>query len=635
MVSTRAQIFSTTPVGNSLTTDQKLISDTTSKKQITTDDKIKIFSFTKSDTSRKSLDTSIQFLHRNPFLSAWEMDLGNLGTPANSLLYNPDFSPTIRLGTNGTRRLMWNAEEVKYYNTTRPFTQVFYRLGTKQEQALKLLHTQNVTPRWNISASYQKLGSPGFYKLQKTNHDNALIGTNYTSRNLRYNLKGAITYNKFQQDENKGITDEDFLLNKSYNDRRLIPVNARIGSGQNRSATTNYLRSAQIDIEQQYFLGKADSIYNQDSTEKQYTFKPIAGIKHRFYTEYNHYRFNDLYPDSLYNENLPDTDDSLTIKYFLDRLGNSISLTGNLRLKDKVVEAEAGYGIEVDRASNGIYKNTFMNNYLFASIHKNGKEEREWNYNANVKFYFTGNALGNTSIQGSLGKNINKYTSIHTGLNISVQSPTYIQSNYNSNYFNYTSTLGKQSINKVYASYQNTNQNLHTSLNYFTIGNFIYYDSASLQAKQYSKIIPLLQLQVQKEFQLRHFYLLNEVVLQTISNNPALHIPRLTGRHILSYQNFILKKKLQIATGIEARYNTSYFADFYNPYIYGFAAQNARMISNTPQLNYFFNFKVKRYRASISFDELQTFYAKNNINYSGYAAQNFCMRFGFYWVFIN
>jgi hypothetical protein len=102
-----------------------------------------------------------------------------------------------------------------------------------------------------------------------------------------------------------------------------------------------------------------------------------------------------------------------------------------------------------------------------------------------------------------------------------------------------------------------------------------------------------------------------------------------------AYQNFILKKKLQIATGLETRYNTGYQTDVYNPLIFGFASQQSYKIGNIPQFNYFFNFKVKRFRSSISFDELQQFFVRNNLNYKGYAAQNFIIRFGFHWVFIN
>jgi hypothetical protein len=618
-----------------MTTEQKIISDTNSKKQITTDDKIKIVQLTKSDTTSRQLDTSIQFLHRNPFLSVWEMDLGNLGTAANSLLYNPEVAVDAKLGIQAPKAYRWNADKISFYSTTRPYTNVYYRLGTKQEQAITLLHTQNITPRWNVAASYQKIGSPGFYKLQKTNHDNAFLNSHYVSVNQRYRLKAALVYSKIQQDENKGILNEDYLVDNNYNDRRLIPVNAQVGSGENKSGTTNYLRSAQIDLEHQYFLGRADSIFNSDSSDKIYTFKPIAGIKHHLYTDYSYFRFNDLHPDSVYNQFLPDTEDSLTVKYFMNRVGNSLSLTGTLRVREKIAEAEAGYGIEIDCINNGPYRHSYLNNYVFASLKKGSNQLGEWYYQAHFKFYVSGYTLGNTLLNTTLGKNLKSNTSLQAGLEIQVQSPTYIQRFYASNYFEYSTSLKKQSINRVFASVANPSRQAFAKLSYFTIANYIYYDTSSLQAQQYEKLLPLLQLQLSKEFHVSHFYLSNEVAVQTLPDNPALHLPTIAGIHSLSYRNYILKKKLQVATGLEMRYNTSFLVDNYNPYLFNFTSQNTRQIANAPQFNYFFNFKVKRYRATISFDQLQTFWSGNNINYSGYAAQNFCMRFGFHWVFIN
>lgn len=631
-----AQLFSTSQVGNSLSSDQRIVSDTSSKKQITTDDKIKINYFTKADTSKKNLDTGIALLHRNQLLLPWQMDLGNLGSAANNLFFSPNMDAAINLGTNGAIPYIWKDENIKYYGTTRPYTNLYYRLASKQEQQIKLLHTQNITPQWNVAASYQKVGSPGYFKLQKTNHDNAFLNTHYTSTNLRYNLKAVLIYSKIQQDENKGILSEEYLVDKDYRDRRLVPVNGQTGYSTNRSATTNYYRSAHINLEQQYFVGKADSIYNTDSSEKIYQFKPIAGIKHRFYSLFDYYRLNDKYPDSTYNQLLATTKDSLTAKNFLTRYGNAFSLNGNVTIQQSILQAEAGYGIEVDKINNGIAtKNTYINNYLFATIRKDATNNKSWFYTAGLKSYFTGNAIGNSALNILMGKNLNLNSNVFLGLSTTLQSASYIQQNYASNYFRYSTDLKKQSISKIFLTYHNDTYHFQSSINYYTLGNYIYYNPSSLLAQQYGKVIPLIQLQLQKEFVLKQFHLYNEIWIQTLTDNPAIHLPLLMNRHIVFYQNKILKKKLQIATGIEGKYNSGYLADSYNPYLYSFVSQNTRKIYNFLQLSYFFNFKVKRFRASVSFDELQTFFVKNNINYEGYPATNFCMRFGFYWSFIN
>lgn len=633
----RAQLYSGAAPRNNLSSDQQIISDTSHKKQITTDDKVRITFFTLSDTLRQAPDSSIHLLHRNPLIGRWDIDLGNTGTSVQSLMFQPNLDPGMKLGPESHLPYLKGPNELRFYQTTRPYTDLYYRIGSKQEQIISLMHTQNITPNWNVSASYGKTGAPGSYKLQRTNHDHATLTTHYLSTRQRYELKGALMYNKFQQDENKGITDERYLSDAAYNDKRLVPVFAVNGTaGSNRSATTNYFRDASLMFDQQYFLGKADSVLNEDSTATSYRFRPVAGIRHRLYADYAYHRFRDEAPDSLYNELALNPYDSVQLKYFLNGIGNTLSLSGDLRFRGKLMQAESGYGLEVERALNGSYRNRFLNNFIFADINKRADTTGEWLYHASLKFYFTGNAIGNTLLSAMAGRKL-KGTGgeISTGFDFSLQSPTYQQTHYESNSFAIDQNLHKQSITKLFVRYRNSAYRALLEFNYYTLTQVIYFPNATLQAAQYNAVIPVFQLHLQKEIQVRRFYLSNDFLLQHLTDNPAISLPLIAGRHSLSYRNMILKKKLQVATGLDLRYNMSYRADQYNPYIFGFAAPGTQVISNVPQVSYFFNFKVKRFRASVSFDELQQFVARNNINYPGYAAQNFIMRFGFHWVFIN
>ncbi len=83
------------------------------------------------------------------------------------------------------------------------------------------------------------------------------------------------------------------------------------------------------------------------------------------------------------------------------------------------------------------------------------------------------------------------------------------------------------------------------------------------------------------------------------------------------------------------RYNSSYFANDYAPIFFGFVTQYENKINNIPEFTYFFNFNVKRFRASVALDQLQQIFTRNNINYPGYAAQNLALRFGLHWIFVN
>jgi hypothetical protein len=114
-----------------------------------------------------STDTSLHTFHRRPFIQPWYRDLGNLGSPANNLLFTPDYRVGPTLGYHVFDIYRFNVDSLGYYNTSRPYSVFGYQLGSRLEQVASLFHTQNVRPNWNVAVDYRKTNSPGFYKLQR------------------------------------------------------------------------------------------------------------------------------------------------------------------------------------------------------------------------------------------------------------------------------------------------------------------------------------------------------------------------------------------------------------------------------------------------------------------------------------
>ncbi len=633
-----AQLFSNGSANNGNISTQKIISDSTKKKQINTDDKVKIRYYTLADTARKNIDTSIRYLHRNPLQSIWHMDLGNTGSATQSLLFAPDMNPGMQLGLQAIQPLLYSWQQVKFYNTTRPYTDIYYRNGSKTDQIISLMHTQNITPDWNISATYRKVNSPGFYKWQKTNHDNFAFSTHYLSKNLRYDIKAALIYNKLQQDENGGIVSYDYLFSPEYSDKRLVPVNFE-NISVNRSSVTNYYRNISFGWQQQYFFGKKDSILNADSTEKTYNFKPVFSLKHQLYTQHNYYRYKDVQPDTNdYNLFMTQDfvlNDSLFSKYFQTQIGNAFSLNGDVHFRGRVMQAEAGYGIEVEHVKNIRINEQYYNNYLFARIQKPKQAEKEWLYEARLKIYFTGNTIGNFLLHTEAGRSMGeKYGTLLLGFRQSLQTAPYTFSSYATNYFETSNSFSKQTISDAFIQYQNEPYKTSIRLHYYLTGNYIYRDT-SLVALQYNKVLPITQLQVNKVFQYKTIILDNQMLFQLTGSNSPVQLPIWASRHRLAYENKIFKRKLLIATGLELRYNTPYYANDYAPLYFGFVTQYQNKVLNIPEYTFFFNFNVKRFRASVALDQLQQIFTRNNINYPNYAAQNLAFRFGLHWIFVN
>ena len=58
----------------------------------------------------------------------------------------------------------WKPEAVRFFNTTRPYTELAYLLGGRTEQIIELTHTQNIKPNWNGLFQYRLINSPGYFE---------------------------------------------------------------------------------------------------------------------------------------------------------------------------------------------------------------------------------------------------------------------------------------------------------------------------------------------------------------------------------------------------------------------------------------------------------------------------------------
>ncbi len=154
------------------------------------------------------------------------------------------------------------------------------------------------------------MNSPGFFKNQKTNHNNYLLNSWFQSKNKRYNNYFVLLGNKLQSSENGGMKDtENFLDNIAiYKDRFNIPTqlggdgsfgtnffSTKITTGNKYTEFTTLLR-------QQYDLGKKDSIVT-DSTVVP-LFYPRLRFEHTFQFNEKKYVFQDNVADSLYYDKL-------------------------------------------------------------------------------------------------------------------------------------------------------------------------------------------------------------------------------------------------------------------------------------------------------------------------------------------
>ena len=589
-------------------------------------------------------DTSLGSFHRRSFLYPWYSNTGNSGSPVINRFFTPEYrtGPTLGYHTFDPYRFILDSQN--YYNTTRPYSQFAYQLGSKAEQQISLLHTQNIKPYWNFSAQYRKINSPGFFKGQRTTTDNAALTTNYSSPDQHYNLNLSVVYNKEQNDENGGIVSDSFLALDDYNNRQVIPVRFQDVSYSNRrSPVTTVMRDAGLLLQHSYTVGKADTSYNEDSTQYFYKLIPRFRITHRLQTESQKYQFKDLRPDSsnytgIFEYGFREEDSVFMVQkwFYVD---NTLLLNGFVGKEGKQLEVNAGIGIRADRFTTeyvtGENVNSFVSNYLQGSIRKEALQEKQWSYEGFARFYFTGQAAGNFLVNASIGKDISgKLGSINLGFQQELNNAPYNYTIYRNAFYSRERSYDKESITRIFATWNNSAWKLSAGVRNYLVANYIYINQQQ-EFDQYASAFNITQFWLNKRFRMGIVVLDNELVYQQKTAGAPVNVPALMGRHKLSIETMAFKKALQLATGIDVLYHTPYESAGYSPFFNRFYYQDAVTITNYPEVALFFNFKVKNFRAYIMADQLQQFFAENNITAPNYPMQNFMIRFGFNWVMIN
>ena len=301
--------------------------------------------------------------------------------------------------------------------------------------------------------------------------------------------------------------------------------------------------------------------------------------------------------------------------------------------------ASAGIGNRLDQFTTaysiGSTQNKLTNNYVVGEIKKEALHPAEWYYQANAQFFITGGNAGDFLLHAVIGKELkNNWADLVVGFQQSLNSAPYNYTLFETAYDTISKSFNKESVTQLYATISSAKLRLSIGARNYLIDNYIFINPLQLP-DQYGTAFNLSQLWVRKIFKLGILYLDNELAYQQVSGDAPINVPTLMGRHQLSIETQLFKSALRIATGVEVRYHTAYYASGYDPFFNRFFYQNTYQVNNQPEGSVFFNFRVKHFRAYIMGDQLQELFFRNKINYPGYPAQDAMIRFGFTWIMIN
>lgn len=618
------------------------------------------------DTSKLQDFDSLLYDFTKRIPAPWyHITLGNFGNPSRSLLFTPEMNAGWDHGFHAYDIYNLTVGDARFYNTTRPYAEINYMLGSKSEQFIRLFHTQNLKPNWNMSFEYRLINAPGYFQNQNTNHNNYRFTSWYQSKNKRYQNFIVVVGNKLQSGENGGIrTDNNYLdsAGGAYDERSNIPTNLGPDQPGSRNffstsiATGSYYTNATYMMRQQYDIGQKDSMVVNDTTVIP-LFYPRLRLEHTIGLSTYHYRFRDTYSDSAYYDSLytiklaKDRDtffnrdhwkelvNDFSIYTFPDAKNAQQFLKLGASLQTLQGTFDSGY-VNVTTASKDIY------NFFVHGEYRNRTRNQKWDMEALGNFYVTGFNAGDYNAYISLRRLISRQIGyLQLGFQNTNRTPSFVFNSLSSFYLDTVASpidFKKENTTMLFASFEQPKLKLKLTGRYFLVTNYAYHTNY-FQVAQASTLFNVLQVSAEKIFRIGgNWNWKTWLVLQQRVGDGPVNLPLLTTRNQVGYDGTLGFKNLRISFGAEMRYFTSYKAPRYSPLAGQYFFQDTTNVSmQLPDISGYLHFRIKSFSAYVRAENLNTLrlpqgsFTKNNIPTIDYPYPGLQIRVGVFWSFVN
>ena len=580
--------------------------------------------------------------------------LNQLGNAARSVLFSPYAAPGYDPGFHGFDIYHFTLANTRLYNTTRPYTEFDYVLGGKAEQIIKLTHTQNITPLWNIEFDYRLINSPGFFKNSNSNHSSIRIASSFATANRRYSGNFIVIRNRSKVNENGGIQNDSFLTssNTAFNERFNISTN--LGGdvtfnenffASNLTTGNDYLNQT-IFFRHQYDIGQKEITYGKDSAKIQ-KFFPRLRFQHNFLFFNRSYNYNDLTIDTdddkkiyLDHFRVAAVDTPIIMKDRWQEFTNEAAIILFPEKQNQEQYLKLGAALQLLRGWFGGNPESFNGTYIFGE-YRNRTRNRKFDINANAKLFVTGPYSGNYTFGGTAQTNLGpKLGALQVGFQNTNRTPSFVFEQRSDFWLDGAFNVAAENWTRITGDLYVSKLKLVLKAKYYLITNYAYWKDFSVP-EQTATLQNVLMVGGEKKFKLtRKWNLYAELYLQQSADN-AINVPFLYTRNRLAYEQN-LYKNLNLSTGFEVRYFSPFNADDWSPFNGQWVTQQTETISNRPDVAAFLHLRIAGFRGFLRAENLNTINFRNGFSFTNnnmaaplYANPGLIIRLGIYWSFVN
>ncbi len=599
---------------------------------------IKAWQLTNHFTNKKTveLDTVLGNLQNyNPIFikSISNSYLGNIGSANISNIYIDRDNSNDFLFFRPYADYLKQPQNITFYNTTTPYTVLFYETGGskgRDENYLKVLHTQNIKPYWNMGVQYNLISSYGNYQNQKTRVYDFTLFSTYQKK--RIGLDFIMNANRLKLNENGGLKADSLLADKSEKSQNLQTALVRAYSK---------LNNVNFFVNGRYGVGKAKEVV----TDKDTTYTYPMDIRYTFNYEINSWQYQDMDLNAeFYTNNL------LTSLATFDKVDqkvmrNTFQVVFNenenkwIRLGAKFGAISEIYNYHLRRQMNKYtwkqQPEDIHNSILLAKLFSQSGKTLNWQ--ATGTFVAEGYRQGDAKLWGDLTTWFNKkeQNGIYASGKIETKTPNFLYDEYYGNHQIWKNDFDKIVELGVKGEYFNKKYKLRIGVAMNQIENHVYFGQDTLP-HQADSGITILTAYADKKFKLGNFHFNQKVVVQKTSSDNIIPLPKFSIYSNNYYQNNFFKGALGLQVGVALHYNSAFHAPAYIPSIGQFYLQTKKEIGNYPKLDVYANIRIKRTRLFFMYEHLNS--SMGNREYFSalhYPISPGMFKYGLIWTFYD
>ncbi|MCQ2311458.1 MAG: putative porin [Paludibacteraceae bacterium] len=567
-------------------------------------------------------------------LSICNLYNGNLVSPVMSAIYFNRTNKTDFLFGSQYDIYTPTPQDVRFYNTTTPYSIISYHHGFKtyhEDDQLRFLFTGNITPKWNVGTTLNFTNAIGHYKSQAGKTFNGTVFTSYNGNH--YSLQAAFTFNKLSSFENGGLADPSQISDSELKTEDIATNMEGMAGYRYLSGYLNHYYSICVEREKTVHYRERDERgkwVDLDSIKTIYV--PVMTFRHVFETSEQTRRYlekshQDMYPNCYRNINT--TRDSAAMLTIRNTLSATFEEEFNTKLKfgasvfvfheaqrfldgrcetlppfDMGSDYNAFMDIPTRAMADTSYGYTWKNN-IFAGgeLYKNRGKYIRYGFGGEVCIY--GYKIGQFDIYGHLnsGFKLGKDSmTIDAQVDFRNETPNYYLLHYNSNHYrwgykaDYSDEINLKKTYRLHIggqiAYPTKWVTPRIKVDYENIQKYIYFEHGIATPQQMENgSISLLAIDGEVNLTTPWVNLDNHVIFQ-YSSNEVIAVPTIALYSNLYYHGTWFKA-LDAQFGVDIRYNTRYYAPIWNPALAQFCVQDTEKVGNYPTLSVYANFYVR------------------------------------------